>query len=385
MSQTPDLLASARRFAVEIAPRAADIEAAGRIPPEISRAMGAAGFYRMYVAERFGGLAVTPRLASEVVETIALGDAACAWVTFIAATTTLAFGRLSDAAVATIMARPDTLVTGVYAANGRAERVPGGFRVTGRWDWGSGSPNADWIGGGCAIYEDGQPLTNSAGTPRNHMLFFRQDQVTSLDTWDAFGLKGTGSTAYEVRDAFVEEPFAAGVQVKVVRDEPIYRYPAFSSLAQGIGAVALGIARGAVDEAARVVKEKRRGGSSAPLAERPQVQLEMARAEARLRSARAFFYETIDAAWSVAQAPDPVPLSYSRDMRLAVAHAMNEAVAVVDAMYTLAGGTSVYAASSLQRRLRDVHVASQHFMVSPNVMETAGRLYLDLPTNTAGF
>lgn len=385
MATPSDLLARAQAFARDIAPRSDEIEGAGRIPPDVSRAMGEAGFYRLYLQARFGGHEVSPRLAAEIVETIAQGDSACAWVAFIAMTTTLAFSRLPDAAVSAMMDRPDALVTGVFAANGRAERVPGGFRVTGRWDWGSGSPNADWIGGGCAIYENGEPLTNSAGAPRNHMLFFRRDQVTSLDTWDAFGLKGTGSTAYEVRDVFVEEPFAAGIQVKSPPDIPLYRFPPFSPLAQGIGAVALGIGRAAIDEAVRVVREKRRGGSSAPLAERPHTQLEVARAEARLRSARAFFYETIDAAWAATLAGGPIDVSHSRDMRLAVAHAVGEARAVVDAMYTLAGGTSVYAASSLQRRLRDIHVATQHFMVSPNVMETAGRLYLELPTNTAGF
>ena len=385
MSTPSDLLARARTFAADIAPRSAEIEAAGRIPPDVSRRMGDAGFYRLYVRRELGGLEVSPREGAEIVEAIARGDAACAWVTFIAITTTLAFGRLSADAVSEMMARPDSLATGVFAANGRAERAPGGFRVTGRWDWGSGSPNADWIGGGCAIYEDGRPLTNSAGTPRNHMLFFRRDQVTSLDTWDAFGLKGTGSTAFEVRDVFVEERFAAGVQVKAPPDIPLYRFPPFSPLAQGIGAVALGIGRAAIDEAVQVVREKRRGGASAPLAERPHVQIEVARAEARLRSARAFFYETIDAAWAATLDGGPVPVMHSRDMRLAVAHAVAEACAVVDSMYALAGGTSVYAASGLQRRLRDIHVATQHFMVSPQVMETAGRLFLDLPTNTAGF
>lgn len=385
MTDTPDLLARAQAFAAEIATRSPEIEAAGRIPPDVSRALGEAGFYRLYLRREFGGHEVTPRLGAEIVEAIARGDAACAWVTFIAITTTLAFGRLGPEAVTEIMARPDSLATGVFAANGRAERVPGGFRVTGRWDWGSGSPNADWIGGGCAIWADGEPLTNSAGTPRNHMLFFRRDQVTSLDTWDAFGLRGTGSTAFEVRDVFVEERFAAGVQVKAPPDIPLYRFPPFSPLAQGIGAVALGVARAAIDEAVAVVREKRRGGSSAPLAERPHTQLEVARAEARLRAARAFFYETIDAAWDATLAGGPVAVTHSRDMRLAVAHAVGEARMVVDAMYTLAGGTSVYAASGLQRRLRDIHVATQHFMVSTQVMETAGRLFLDLPTSTAGF
>jgi alkylation response protein AidB-like acyl-CoA dehydrogenase len=242
-----------------------------------------------------------------------------------------------------------------------------------------------FIGGGCVLVEDGEPLKNSAGFPRNHMLFFPADQVRSLDTWHVSGLSGTGSTAFEVKDLFVPERHAAGVLVKTLPDRPLYRFPAFSPLAQGIGAVALGIARAALDEAIRVAGEKRRGGAAAPLAERPHTQIEIARAEARLRAARALFYQTIDAAWDAAQSPAPVPLDLSRDMRLAVNHAVSESAAVVDAMYTLAGGTSVYATSPLQRHFRDIHVATQHFMVSPNILETAGRLYLGLTANTAGF
>lgn len=346
--------------------------------------MGEAGFYRLFLSEARGGFEVSPRVAAEVYEAIAQGDAACGWVSFIACTTTLALGRVNDAGAAEIMARPDSLATGVFAANGRAIKIDGGFRVTGRWDWGSGSPNADYIGGGCILVENGEPLLNSAGQPRNHMLFFPRDQVRSLDTWQVAGLCGTGSTAFTVEDLFVPDRHAAGVLVRGLPDTQLFRFPAFAPLAQGVGAVALGIARAALDEATRVAGEKRRGGSSAPLAERPHTQIEIARAEARLRAARAFFYQTIDDAWTLAEC-GPVGVEHSRDMRLAVNHAMAESVAVVDAMYTLAGGTSIYAVSPLQRHFRDIHVATQHFMVSSNILETIGRLYLGLPTMTAGF
>jgi alkylation response protein AidB-like acyl-CoA dehydrogenase len=383
MAEKADLIERAKRFAAEIAPRGAEIEAARRIPRDLSVALGEAGFYRMFLTQDRGGPELSPRIFSEVCEALAQGDAACGWVVFIASTTTLAFGRMTDEAVAEIMARPDSLATGVFAANGVATRVKDGFRVTGRWDWGSGSPNADWIGGGCVVVEDGKPLTNSAGIARNHMVFFPAERVTSLDTWRVAGLCGTGSTAFEVRDVFVPERHVAGVLVRKVPDRTLFRFPPFSPLAQGIGAVAMGIARASIDEAVRVARERRRGGSSAPLAERPYAQSEVARAEARLRSARAFFYETIDAAWEAAQAGGPVPLSHARDMRLAVNHAVSESVAVVDAMYTLAGGAAVYADSPLQRQFRDIHVATQHFMVAPNTLEIAGRLFLGLEANTA--
>jgi alkylation response protein AidB-like acyl-CoA dehydrogenase len=110
--------------------------------------------------------------------------------------------------------------------------------------------------------------------------------------------------------------------------------------------------------------------------------MEVAKAEARLRSARAFYYDALAAAWDLALRGEPVPVTQRRDLRLATTHAVGASVEVVDAMYTLAGGSSVYQASHLQRRFRDVHVATQHIMVASSTLETLGRLYLGLETNT---
>ncbi len=104
-----------------------------------------------------------------------------------------------------------------------------------------------------------------------------------------------------------------------------------------------------------------------------------------LRSARAFYYETIEAAWDKALQGKPIPVEQRRDMRLATTHAVQASVRVVDAMYTLAGGSSVYDTSDLQRRFRDVHVATQHIMVAPSTLETVGRLMLGIDTNTQNF
>jgi alkylation response protein AidB-like acyl-CoA dehydrogenase len=345
--------------------------------------MGAAGFYRLFVAERLGGLETSPVLAAQIYETLARADAACGWVAFIGATTGLALQRMTDDAVRELMARPDSLLTGVFAASGNAVKVSGGFRVNGRWQWGSGSPNADWIGGGCTLTVEGKILTSSAGVPRNHMFFFKAADVRSLDTWHTAGLRGTGSSAFEVNDLFVPEAHASGYLITRSPDRPLFRFPQFAPLAQGVGAVALGIARASIDELLRIATEKKRYGTTVTLASRAHTQIEVARAEARLRAARAFFYETIDAAWALALEGTPVPIELRRDMRLANTYALQASIEVVDAMYTLAGGAAVYDSSPLQRQLRDVHVASQHMMVSINTLEMIGQLLLGIEANTA--
>ena len=288
------LVQQARSLAADFAGRSAEIEARRRLPPDIVKQMGAAGFFRLFITERVGGLEVPPALAAQVFETLARGDAACGWIAFIGATTGLALARMTDAAVREIFATPESLIAGVFAASGNAVRVDGGFRVNGRWQWGSGSLNADWVGGGCTLTEDGKLLTNSAGVPRNHMLFFRAADVHSLDTWHTSGLRGTGSTDFAVNDLFVPEAHASGYLVRELPDRPLFRFPQFAPLAHGVAAVAMGIARASIDELIRLAADKKRYGTSVTLAKRPHAQLEVAQAEARLRSARAFFYETIE-------------------------------------------------------------------------------------------
>jgi alkylation response protein AidB-like acyl-CoA dehydrogenase len=383
MNAEDPLVQQARSLAAEFGPRAAEIEASRRLPADIARKMGVAGFYRMFIAERLGGLEAAPRVAAQVFEALAEADAACGWIAFIGATTGLALARMSDAAVREVFAAPETLIAGVFAASGKAVKVDGGFCVNGRWQWGSGSTNADWVGGGCTLIEGDKPLTNSAGVPRNHMLLFRAADVHSFDTWHASGLRGTGSTDFAVHDLFVPEARASGYLVKDMPDRPLFRFPQFALLAHGVAAVTLGTARASIRELVRIAAEKKRYGTSATLANRPHAQMEVALAEARLRSARAFFYETIETAWSRALEGAPASVEMRRDMRLATTHAVQASVQVVDSMYTLAGGSAVYESSPLQRHLRDVHVASQHIMVSSNTLETTGQLLLGVEAHTA--
>jgi alkylation response protein AidB-like acyl-CoA dehydrogenase len=151
----------------------------------------------------------------------------------------------------------------------------------------------------------------------------------------------------------------------------------------GIAAVSLGLARAAIDELIQIAGVKTPSGSARPLAGRPWAQAEVSRAEASLRSARAFYYETIEAAWQAARKDGHIEIEHRRDIRLATTFATHACAETVDRMYNLGGGTSVYRRSPLQRIFRDVHVATQHMMVSPATFELTGRLLLGVETDVA--
>jgi len=315
-------------------------------------------------------------------EILASADASVAWCGFIATTSSTALAALPEATAREVFATPETLICGVFAPHGRAEAAPGGFRVQGQWAWGSGTLNADWILAGCQLFRDGEPLQGDDGMPRQHMVIVPAREVEFLDTWYVSGLCGTGSTDYRLNGVFVPDERVVGWQVQRPLALPLYAFPNFTLLAMGIGAVALGAARAAIDELVALAGAKKPTHSSKTLSERPDVQAAVARAEAELRAARAFYYEAAEAGWQAALASGRVALPLRRDIRLATTHATHGAVRIAQAMYECGGGTALYRRSPLQRRLRDVHAMTQHVMVGPATWETAGRAFLGIESGT---
>ena len=378
-----DLVAAAESLQAELRADSASIEAARRLPDGWSDRLAKAGFYRMLVPESVGGLEVHPAEYAGAVEALAVGDGSAAWVSFIAATSGSALAYLPEASGREIFSAPDVMLAGVFAPRGRAVAGEGGFRVDGRWQWGSGTQNADWVMGGCVIVRDGEAERLPNGAPRSRMMVVPRDEIEFFDTWDVSGLCGTGSTDFAMNDVFVPESRAVGLLGDRPAARPLYAFPNLGLLAMGIAGVALGLARAAIDELCAFAGDKTPTGSAKSLASRPAAQADVARAEAMLRSSRSWFYETIEAAWDSATGEGSIPVDQKRDLRLATAHATRESAKAVDLMYDLAGGTSVYRRSPLQRIFRDVHVATQHMMVAPPVLELTGRLFLGLETDVS--
>ena len=378
-----DTLAAAQALSTEIRERAEEVEQARRLPRELSRRFAEAGFYRMCVPEAYGGLELPPAETMRTIEAVARADGSCAWCVFIGATSGSVLAMLAPEAAREIFARPEVLLGGVFAPHGRAVGTQGGFRVSGRWPWGSGTENADWVMGGCQVIRNGETELAKSGAPRSRMMIAPAAEIEFLDTWHVSGLCGTGSTDFAMNDLFVPERRAAGLGVDGPLPRPLYAFPQFGLLAMGIAAVALGLARAAIDELLGLAGGKTPQGSSRSLAARPAAQADVARAEALWRSARAFYYEAIERAWDAAKARGEIGVEERRDVRLATTHATRASAAAVDLMYELGGGTSVYRRSPLQRIFRDVHVATQHMMVSPSTLELTGRLLLGLETDTS--
>jgi alkylation response protein AidB-like acyl-CoA dehydrogenase len=378
------LLAASRDLASAIAGAAPAIEEARRIPPALVRDIARAGLFRMLVPRAVGGLEVDPATMLDVLEEVACADGSAGWATMIGATTGVIGAYLPDAAAREIFAAdPDTVTGGVFHPRGRAVLTDGGYRVSGRWPLASGCQHCSWLLGGCVILADGKPRLRPDGTPEVRMTIFPADQVRIIDTWNVSGMRGTGSHDIAVEDVFV--PFERSVWFSTDvprRGGPLYAFPVFGLLALGIAAVALGIARGAIDDFMAIAGKKVATGSRRPLAERSATQATVARATGLLGASRAYVRETVRAAWESAQHGAPVTLEQRARVRLAATQAVRDATQAVDLMYEAGGATAIYADNPLQRRFRDVHVATQHVLVAQPTWELAGRILLGLPADT---
>jgi alkylation response protein AidB-like acyl-CoA dehydrogenase len=375
--------ARAAGFTALLRERAREIENTRYLPSDISRAFAEAGLYRLAIPREYGGYEADPMTFLRVVETLATADASAAWCVFIHVTSTLSVVGLPPAAASEIVGHPLATVCGVYAPRGFARVEGDGYCVDGCWSWGSGIRNAQWVAAGCVLTQDGRPIMGPGAVPTRVSVFVPVDRVRILDTWHVSGLCGTGSNDFEIVDCRVPRSHVAGPIAPAFAQRPLYRFPLFGLLSSPIAAVCLGLARAAMGELRTLALNKTPDGSTRSLANRPTTQIEVAKAEASVRAARGYLYESVEAAYRGPVGSEPT-VEDRLHVRLATTHAVKTCAEAVDAMYRLAGGSALYSAAPIQRLFRDVHAATQHMMVGSATLELTGRLLLGLETNTAG-
>lgn len=370
-----DPVAVARALAPLLRSRADEGEERRRLPEASVEALRDAGMFRLCVPQCYGGPEVDPMTLVDTIAEVAAADGAAGWCVMIASTTSVLSVLLPSDEARAIHGDPTVVTGGAYAPSGTAERTEeptSGWRVSGRWQWGSGTDHCDWITAGT--------ITDAGGF---RLMFLPARDVELIDTWHSSGLRGTGSGDFAVTGAFVPDRLAIepGVSTPQV-DTPLGRFPIFTLLASGVASATLGMARRAIDEIVALAVDKRPAFSSRTLAKSPLTHLDIARAEAAVGAARAFLLDELSQAWAVAERGDEVPMERRARVRLACSHAATEAARAVDLAYELGGGSSVFASSPLQRCFRDVHTATQHILVSRRPMETVGKLLLGLDADT---
>lgn len=355
------------------------------LPKPIWQGMRGAGLFSMWVPRALGGNEVDLETMVRVVEELSRQDGSVGWNMMIAGNTSILWALLPrETAAAIIKDDPNTVLAGtILAGHGTATPVQGGYRVKGHWPFASGCHQADWMVASCNILDEtGEARLNAIGQPETYAFVVPVSDCDILDTWYTAGLRGTGSHDFEINDVFVPgDRFFTSVSSPSYHPGPLYNTMITNVWGYNVSAVALGIARDALDSFAELAKTKTSSRNAVPLANRELTQARLGEAEARLRSARAYLYEACRENWDLLSNGQPVPLEVAANNRLAYANATERAVEAVDIVFTLAGSSSIYATSRIERCFRDVHMVTQHGVVGPAGFTLAGRCFLGVDTS----
>jgi alkylation response protein AidB-like acyl-CoA dehydrogenase len=365
----------------DILAAANQVEADRRLPERLMARLVEAGLFSIYTPRAFGGLELPMPAALRVVEEVSRLDGSTGWTVALGFANAIFTSALPETSAARVLERGSALIAGSPGFAARAEPAAGGFHLSGDWGFCSGVHNATWLGVVVPIVEGGAPLMGEHG-PQMIVAFLRPGDVEVLDTWRVSGLRGTGSHDIRAHGVFVPAEMTGGFAIPAgpaaARDSTTLRIPFMTALALAQSpAVCLGIARRALDEFREMALHKERP-FAARLSEQVQAQAGLARAEALLRSARAFWYESVDALWDAASAGREISLEDRANVRMACLVAAESSAAAVDAIYRLAGSTSIFEAAGIERYWRDVHAAAQHMQVQDGRWETVGRVLFGL-------
>ena len=373
-------LDAARRLAPELSERAAEAEKLRTIPTDLVDKLRAAKLFRLGLPAALGGLECDPVTIVETMEEIARADGSAGWITFIGSTNFSLAWLEQTVAKEMVAKRPDSIVAAGFAPTATARLDGDDLVVNGRWNFSSGAPHADWFMNGVLVMEGDALRMLPSGRPDWRFVFMPADQVKIVDTWHVAGLEGTGS--HDVVADSVRVPSERTLNPyfePAVLDGPLYRLPYTSLLSVFMSAWPLGVARRALDEFAVLANKKSRSLIPGPvLAEDAAIEVEVARAEAMVRSARAFFLETFGAMWDSVCAGDELSMPQRTASYLAALNTAQASRAAVESVFGMAGAGAVFDSSPLQRCARDIMVGTQHIVWALGRWKTAGRVLLGL-------
>jgi len=382
-----DLAVIARAEAVrpDVAAASNVIEATRRLPPALLDRLHEAQLFRLLLPRSSRGIETDPVTFFHVIETIAKADASTAWCLSQAGGCAMSAAYLDLPVAQAIFGDPSAVLAWGPGPKVKAVECEGGYRVTGRWSFGSGSPEASWMLGSFQILDDGKPRLSPEGKPLYWRGFFSRAEVEIVPgSWDVTGLRGNGSFDWTVHDVFLPERRTmvhAGVPLDNQWDRwpgVTYSLPTQCWIGPHHSAVITGIARAGIDALIELAGGKTPRGRTGLLCDNPQVQDAVGRADAILNAGRAYRSAMITELWNSVAAGKGTTLEQRARCRLASTYAADSARQAIDLVYRHGGSTSFKRDSRLAECWRDLHTVGQTVTLAPEWYPIGGRVYLGI-------
>ena len=318
-------------------------------------------------------------LQVQIAETLGKADASTAWAVNQGAT----FGSFAaymqpDAAREIWTDKPRSVVSNTPEPSGKAIVVPGGYRVSGKHGFSTGSRHSSWVASQAQIIDNGE-VRQRDGKPEMRFCFVPKAEAQVLDTWHTRGMRGTGTNHFELKDVFVPEARTVYTTKPArVTDGTRYRVPQTLVFAAGDGVVALAVARNCIDAFCELAGSKAPHRMMGLLRDQPIAQYNVGECEAKLRSAHAFLMDAVAQLWDDVTRTGAPSMEARVALRLAGTHAIRVAAQIVESIYADCGATAIFEGNAIQRYFQDIHVITQHMQGRRVFYEMIGKYQLGL-------
>jgi 3-hydroxy-9,10-secoandrosta-1,3,5(10)-triene-9,17-dione monooxygenase len=380
------MLARARALIPQLRERVARTEQMRRLPPETERDLHESGLFRIMQPKRVGGSELDYVALVDCAELLARADASVSWNFANLASHHWMLGMFDKRAQDLVWEKDASalIASSFIFPAGRARRVDGGYRLRGSWPFSSGVASCEWNMLGSVVYSD-----DDADGIEYRIFLLHKSDYRILDTWNAAGLRGTGSNDVKVRDAFVAEPMTVAVSDlsggltpgSVVNSNALYALPVFSLFPFVLSGVALGNAQACLNDYVEVARHRASTNASAKLCDLQSTQIKIADASAKIDAARLIMRSACMQAMADSRCgrlPDMLMKTrYRRDGAFAV----NLCTEAVSMLFAASGARGLFTTGALQRQFRDAHAINSHIAFNFDAAGTNyGRVALGMPS-----
>ncbi len=356
----------------EVSARRTEFQKNRQVSADIIAELKAVGLYRAFVPLQFGGSGMSASRFLSLIERIAAADGSVGWVASFAFATKYLSALPAETLAEIYKDGPDVVFAGAVFPPQVATKVDGGVRVSGRWGFASGCTGADLIGVGIKI-ENGP----KASLPL--MAVMPAHKATIDPVWDTIGMTGTGSHDVIVDDVFVPDRYIFERGKEATIASTAYAYPTLSMSAQVLAICGFGTGRAALDQVIAMANKTQSITGAPALGDRPTVQLHIGECEAKLRSAKAWFYEATDRVWGSLRNGETIERCDETELRLAASHIARTGTEVARACFEMTGTAGIFRKNPLSTHLTDSMVTAQHAFLNEGTFMLAGQAILGHP------
>ncbi len=380
------MIGRAEALIPQLRERASRTEELRRLPPETERDLHDAGLFRIVQPKRVGGSEFDYVALVDCAEAIGRADASVAWNLANLASHHWMLGMFDGRAQDLIWGRDvNALIASSFIfPAGRARKVDGGYTLRGSWPFCSGVNSCEWNMLASVVSTD-----DEADGIEYRIFLLNKSDYQIIDTWNATGLRGTGSNDVEVRDAFVAEPMTVAVNDlgggptpgSAVNPNALYALPVFSLFPYVLSGVALGNAQACLDDYIRVARHRASTYNRAKLGDLQSTQIKIAEASAKIDAARRIMRSTCIEAMADARQGLVQDVPVKTRLRRDGAYSVNLCTEAVSLLFAASGARGLSTAAALQRQFRDAHAINSHLAFNFDAAGTNyGRVALGLPS-----